>query len=214
MANSWHKFTIFLIFCFSFAGLLSGCGDIEAELSSLVISPPSATVGVNQSQAFTVVGKDSLGMIVQVNPTWSVEGAIGTITANGLFKARSSTGEGYVAASYSGKSSRARVTVTDKCWVAGRVRGERDTSGAENILVYLGGTALSKRTDSTGNYSISNVPAGTYDVYAQDDRANPIYQTGTYEGQAVSSGETITVDFFLTVLPGIPDIPTTTIPVF
>ena len=186
--------------------LLSSCGDLETELASLTINPASATVGISQAQNFTVVAKDSAGFIVQVSSTWSVSGGIGSINANGLFTANSSTGEGSVVATYGSITDSAAVTITDKCWIEGKVKGDEDSGGVYNILVTAREASRSDRTDANGDYSISNLPAGTYEVYVEDKRTNPIYLSSTYE-VTVASGETGTQNFFLYARSDRPEFP-------
>lgn len=180
---------------------LIGCGDIDAELASLTISPSSDTIGINQSQLFTVSGKDSLGFIVEVTPAWSVTGGIGAITSTGLFTAGSSTGVGSVVASYGGKSASASVTVTDKGWIGGRVI---DSKGllVPSLKVYLSGTSLLDFTDSNGDYSISNVSAGTYEVWTTE---TDVYRAASKEA-TVGSGETVTVNFTILYFTDPPDL--------
>ncbi len=179
---------------------LSGCGDIEGELASLTISPSSITLGINKSQLFIVSGKDSYDFIVDVNPTWRVTGDIGTITSDGLFTADPTSGEGYVVASYEGKSASASVTVTDKGWVGGRVS---DSQGARvpNLEVYLKGANLSDYTDSSGDYSISDVTVGTYEVWTEETDA---YREASKE-VSVTSGETEIVNFTILFFTDPPD---------
>ncbi|MBU0672115.1 MAG: carboxypeptidase regulatory-like domain-containing protein [Candidatus Margulisbacteria bacterium] len=191
--------------------VIFGCGDISSGVSSLTISPSPVTVGINQPQAFTVLGINSLGQIVSVTPTWSVTGSIGTVNSNGVFIAGAATGSGTVVATYDDKSASASITVTDKCWVEGKITGELDAGGVQSILVSVSGTSYSDRSDSNGNYSISNVPAGTYHVYTEEN--NQIYQSVSSE-VTVTAGQTKTQNFYLTVRPGVPIPSTTTIPDF
>ena len=206
-------FPKFLILNFAFLIFLCGCGDLESELASLTVSPANPTIGVNQSQLFSVTARDTLGFIVYVSPSWTTSGGIGNITSSGLFTASSNTGEGTVTAAYGTKTANTQVTITDKGWIEGRVTGTEDTGGVINISVALLGTGKSDLTDSSGNYSISGVSAGTYNVQADDNRANPVYQSSTQE-VTVASGETATVLFFLTVRSGYTPVPTTTLPGF
>ncbi|MFC1540709.1 carboxypeptidase regulatory-like domain-containing protein [Candidatus Margulisiibacteriota bacterium] len=211
MANSLSKLLkiIPLFLCFALVNFLSGCGDLTSELSSLTVSPSSATVGINQSQLFTVVARDSLGFIITVEPAWSVSGGGGSISPSGLFTAGGSTGSGTVTATYGQTSATASVTITDKCWVVGRVTGERDPAGVVDIVVSLDGPSLDDRTDSGGYYSISGITAGTHWVYTQTD--HQIYQSASTE-VTISAGQTSTTNFFLIVREGLPDVPTTTFP--
>ncbi|MFC1571120.1 carboxypeptidase-like regulatory domain-containing protein [Candidatus Margulisiibacteriota bacterium] len=199
-----------LLSCLLLVIALSGCGDLEEDaLSSLTVLPSSATVGMSQTKLFSVVGHDSSGIITSVSPSWSVTGGIGIISSTGLFTAGSSTGQGTVVAVYGGKTDSSTVTITDKSWIAGKITGERDAAGVQNVTVSLRGTSYSDTTDSGGDYSVANITAGTYEVYTQEN--HQIYLMSSEE-VTVASGETKTVNFYLLVRPGIPEIPTTTLP--
>jgi hypothetical protein len=189
---------------------LVGCGDITSEVASITINPSSATVGVNKPYFFTAIGKDSLGKIVEVSPTWSVEGNIGTIESTGLFTAGSVEGSGYVVAisgSFSGNSS---VSITTKGWLGGIIRTP-EGGFAEGIIVYLAQLpAFLDDVNSKGQYLIEAIPAGTYEART---RATTIYQVSSYE-VTIGSGETVTWSTTLVTIPGTPTIPTTTFPAF
>ena len=190
---------------------LPSCGDLETTLSSLAVSPSSSTVGISQSKSFTIVAYDSNGLVTSATPSWSVTGGIGSISSNGLFIAGSSAGTGTVVATSGGVSGSATITITDKCWVEGKVTGARDSGGVENILVSIDGTSLTDRTDSDGDYSVAGITAGTYWVKTQAD--HQIYTSISSEA-TLTAGETETVNFYLTVRDGIGSIPTTTLPTF
>lgn len=198
----------FVIFNLSFLIFLVGCGDLEGSVTGLTITPSSSTVGLNQSQSFAASGTDAYGIAVLVSPTWSVTGGVGTISSNGFFTAGASAGSGGVVGSYDGVSASAAITVTDTCWVSGTVTGARDAGGVQNIVVALRNTSYSDSTNSSGNYSISGIPAGSYEVYTAE---TAIYQVASYE-VTLTSGETETKNFTLIVKPGIPEIPTTSLP--
>lgn len=207
MANLWPKWLVILS-CFLFISL-SGCGDIDSELASLTISPSSATIGINQSQLFTVIGKDSYGLVVQVDPTWSVTGGIGNIASSGLFAADSTSGEGTVVASYGEKSASASVAVTENGWLEGRI--ENSVYGhAPGIRVELKDTSLFDFSESDGRYSISNIPPGTYEARTRETQ---IYQVASKE-VTIDGGETEIWDIFLDTQPGFSPFPTTTLPTF
>lgn len=98
-----------------------GCGDLpeeEAEagktLSSISVSPDSATLEIGGTQAFTVAAHYSNGTISLPTASWSVSGGIGTITSSGSSATFTATaeGSGTVEASYDGKSDTASVTVS------------------------------------------------------------------------------------------------------
>ncbi len=97
-----------------------GCGDIPEEeiagatLSSISISPSSATLEVGDTQLFTVTAHYSNATTTSPQADWSVTGDIGTITSpgsTGLFTA-TAEGSGTVTASYNGESDTASVSVS------------------------------------------------------------------------------------------------------
>jgi len=210
MAKFLHRIILFsfVIGNLSFVILAAGgCGD-NSVVMSLSISPTSATVGINQYYSFYAIAKNSGGIIVSSSPTWSVEGGIGSITSTGLFKAVGAAGTGNIIAAVDSISAKAAVTITEKAWLAGNVSCPV-TGRVPGIKVYLEGheSALNAFSDSKGVYSISNIPAGTYEARTL---ATNYYQAASYE-VTISSGETKTWDITLDTQPGTPVIPTTTI---
>src|SRR3989339_45939 len=132
-------FISFVIFNLSFVIFLAGCGDITAELFSIAVSPNLPQVGVNQYKYFDARGTDQNGNIVAISPApvWSVSNTIGTINpTTGIFTAGSRAGTGYVIATAGSIAGQTLVTVTEKCWLQGRVT---DTSLArvQGMRVYL-----------------------------------------------------------------------------
>jgi hypothetical protein len=90
---------------------ISGGGQ---TLTSISVSPSSASVAVNGTQQFTATAKDQFGNDMSPQPsfTWTVSGG-GTINSNGLFTAGSTAGGPYtVTAASGGVSGTASVTVT------------------------------------------------------------------------------------------------------
>jgi len=194
MANSL-KYLLVIVSCIlAITALAAGCGDIEGELSSLTVSPASVTVGVNKSQFFSVIGKDSVGKIVSVTPTWSADSGIGTINSNGVFTAGVNEGTGKVSATNGTLTAEATVTVTTKGWISGRVIDQL-SHRVQGINVLLQSTSYEGTTDINGLYAISSVPAGTYSITTDDPSLT--YQPITPESVPVASGETTNLDFVL-----------------
>lgn len=211
MANLPAKPLICLVIvsCFLFIFPL-GCGDLDTELSSLIISPPSAAIGINQSRVFAVIAKDSLGFIVEIDPTWSLTGGIGSIGTTGLFTASSSAGSGTVVATYGETSASSTVTVTENGWLEGLIQSS-SFGTQSSIKVYLNeAPTLSGLSDNDGRYSISNIPAGTYDARTE---ATNLFKESSME-VTIGKGETTTWDILLDTQPGAPVVPTTTLFVF
>lgn len=187
-----------------------GCGEISGQLASLTVSPSTATVGITKELAFSVVGKNSVGNIISVTPIWTVEGGVGTITTTGIFIAGTAEGTGSVVASAETYSAKSTVTVTVKGWLEGTVISP-DAGKVQGVNVYLKNhTDLSSYSDAEGKYSISSIPAGTYESWTTETQR---YSAASHE-VTVASGETVTWDFNLTLKPGAPTVPTTTLPSF
>ncbi|MBN2058153.1 MAG: hypothetical protein JW782_05110 [Candidatus Saganbacteria bacterium] len=210
MANSSFRSTlVFYLFAIAVSAfLLFGCGDISSTSSSITISPSSATVGVNQSKVFTAIVRNSLGQIVSSDPSWSA--TIGSISTTGLFSAGNTAGTGQITATCDGKSDAATVTVTEHGWIEGIAQSNQGV--AQGIKIYLRESpSLLDYTDSSGKYSLADVPAGTYWVVSE---VTATFQSTSLE-VTLSRGQTTTGNnLYLPLQPGIPDVPTTTLPEF
>jgi hypothetical protein len=154
----------FVFWILTFGFLLSGCGDINGEVSTLSVSPATATVGINQSYSFFIVAKNSVGQDVAITPTWSVTGSIGSITSNGFFTAGATDATGEVVAAYNALTAVSAVTITTKGWLSGTIKDEGGNlmSGLKVWLNELPNYA--DFTIASGKYSISLIPPGTYEV--------------------------------------------------
>ena len=207
--TAWLFGKLAIVFCLVIVSwllviLANGCGDVTSEVTSISISPSTAKIGINKTALFQVIAKDNSGKIVLVTPTWSITGNIGTISSTGLLYASSLEGSGKVKAIANGLSAEASVTVTAKGWVVGLVLDEIGNK-VQGLNVYLQGAGLSDYTDSKGNYSISDVPAGDYMVYTSQ---TAVYKPSSQE-VIVGSGETTRSDF---VIYYFSRPPTTTLP--
>ena len=97
----------------------SGLGSIlvetaPPELTSIAVSPSSATVLTGGTQRFTAAGADQYGQpYTLTGVSWSVDPAAGTINTSGLFTAGATSGGPYTVRATSGSvSGTAYVTVT------------------------------------------------------------------------------------------------------
>jgi len=188
--KKWSFLALALVF-------LSSCGDI-AEVTSIEVSPSSATVGINKAYAFTAVGRNSAGFLVSIIPTWSTDAAIGSITSTGLFTASSVSSEGKVTATSGAISGTASVTITTNGWLTGNVT---DTNGSLVVgtMVYLkeNSTLYNGQTNNSGDYLISNIPPGTYEARID---ANGRTQSSAVSAEVtIHEGATETQDFIVTV---------------
>jgi hypothetical protein len=103
------------ISAFAFAGLFTAaCGDASGPemLSTLTISPTTATVAVNGTVQFSVAGTRTGSDVTTLKGSvWSVTGG-GTVSQTGLFTAGSTPGTSTVTVTCGGLASVATVTVT------------------------------------------------------------------------------------------------------
>ena len=89
----------------------SGSGQSAQIISSIEISPESATLTVGDSAQFTAVVTDTAGATIDTTVTWSVSGGIGSVSESGNFTAETA-GSGFVTAQVGSVSDSVAVTVT------------------------------------------------------------------------------------------------------
>ena len=112
-------------------------------LTSIVVSPASASVSVGQSQSFSAAGFDQFGNPMAATFSWSVSGG-GTIDSQGVFSATTVGGPFTVTAQSGALSATAQVTVT--------------TSTVTNVA--LGKTAVASSVEASG-FEAANVVDGS-----------------------------------------------------
>jgi len=106
--------------------------------------------------------------------------------------AGASAGSGTVSASAEGLTATATVTITSNGWITGIVSSSTGQL-LSGVQVLIQGTALETYSTSGGNYSISNVPAGTYRVYTSSSYYNSASSEAT-----LAAGESKIVNLVLT----------------
>jgi hypothetical protein len=98
------------------AGLSTTSGvtvTVSPTLTSIVVSPGSASISTGASQPFTAQARDQFGNALEVQPafTWSLVSGGGSISAAGLYQAPATTGSAAVRAASGGVSGTATVTI-------------------------------------------------------------------------------------------------------
>jgi glucuronoarabinoxylan endo-1,4-beta-xylanase len=85
---------------------------VNQTLTSITLSPASASMAISATQQFTATGFDQFAIILSTQPafTWSVSG-VGTITASGLYSAGTSSGTATITVASGSVSRTASVTV-------------------------------------------------------------------------------------------------------
>lgn len=88
---------------------------ISGALDRIVISPDGAVIPINESRAFTAEGRDRFNNPVYVNPAWSVDGGIGSVSpsvgSSTTFTA-THVGVGVLVAAYNNLSNSVSITVS------------------------------------------------------------------------------------------------------
>jgi hypothetical protein len=198
MAN-WRSKYFLLVLSFGLLVIgLIGCGADSGVADRVVVSPTTVLVGQQQKQQFYATVYNASNQVLTKVITWSVTGGIGTIDASGLLYAGSSLVSGTVVAQADSLSGSANVTVTDRGTVSGRITDIEGNRCASITVTLNNLSTLSATSNLSGDYSVSGVPAGTYEVKT---RANLNYISAITSEVKVTEGATRIVN--LTLIPRI-----------
>lgn len=88
---------------------------VEQILSSITLSPGSASLNLNGAQQFSATAHDQFGVAMASQPsfTWSIASGVGSIDSTGLYSAGASEGSATVQATSASVNGTASVTVTN-----------------------------------------------------------------------------------------------------
>ena len=167
-------------------------------LTSIAVSPASASVATGGTQQFTAVAKDQNGAALSSQPnfTWSVvSGGVGSISTAGLYSAGSSAGSATVTATSGSVSGTAAVTVTAAS------PGVTDlavyTTGSGRVTLYW--TALANAI----GYNIYRGTSSSGEDYAHPLNGSTPVNTVSYPGSPMDiysdTGLTDGTEYFYTV---------------
>ncbi|MBI5699198.1 carboxypeptidase regulatory-like domain-containing protein [Candidatus Saganbacteria bacterium] len=181
MASSPLKYGLVFVSCLLVIGL-GGCGS-TGQVARVTVSPATATVGAQQTQQFFAAAYDSAGNALARSFTWSVTGSVGTIDAtSGLFYAGTSFGSGSVSAAADNISGSSTISVANNGTLTG-ILSDADSNTIANLQVALTQMpTFSATSNASGQYTIFNIPAGTYEVTTQ---ATVTYLPSTAEARIV-----------------------------
>jgi len=161
---------------------------VNQTLTTVSVTPASASVATGGTQQFTATGKDQFGtnMATQPTYTWTVTGG-GTINSSGLFTAGATAGGPYtVTAASGGKSGMASVTVVS----AGTATW--DGGGADNnwsTAANWSGDVLPASSQAVV-FNATSVKNCTIDV---DATVASVQVTSAYTGTITGGAVTVTV---------------------
>ena len=77
------------------SGSVAGTASVTVTagaLSSITVTPPSASLEIGAQQNYTAIGHDSHGNVVAISPAWSVVTGGGSISESGVFTAGTAAG--------------------------------------------------------------------------------------------------------------------------
>ncbi len=170
---------------------LAACGGGGApSISTIDVTPATASKQVGQTQQFTAVAKDASGNVISgVTFTWSSSDPnIATVNNSGLATAVAA-GTATITATAGGKSGSATFNVTPMPTYT--VGGEVRYLNGSGLVLALG--SQTKTISSNGSFTFDTpVPNGTYSVSVQTQPTNPP-QTCTVAPSSVTvSGANVT----------------------
>ena len=137
-------------------------------LTSVVVTPSSATLRVGEQEDFTAEGRDQYGQPMAIVADWSVTGGVGSVSpasGSGTTFTAEAAGEGTVEATCSSITGSTSVTVTQKITLSGTIEdSETDTPvpGAE-VRAYREDRTLAAVAfcDASGSWSMQpEIPLG------------------------------------------------------
>ncbi|MGH8122850.1 MAG: PKD domain-containing protein [Rudaea sp.] len=150
-------------------------------LTTIKVSPASASVQTGGTQQFTATGLDQFGQPVSPQPTftWSVSGG-GSISASGLFTAGATAGGPFtVTATSGGVSGTASVTVT---------------SVPSDFSLSVSPTSQSVKRGNTATYTVTIAPANGFNgSVTLSLTGQPSGSTVTFTPNPATSTSTLTV---------------------
>lgn len=192
----------------TFAGM--GCGGVSSStsggtktLSSVAVSPQTASVQSGQTQQFTATAKYSDGSTADVSSTaaWTVNsGSIASVSNTGLVTAKAE-GSVTVSASFNGMTGSAALTVQS---TTKTVNSVSVTPGSATIAVgatqqftatatYSDGTTSAVTSGVTWSSSASSVATISASGLATAASAGQATVTATYQGKSGSAKVTATI---------------------
>ena len=145
---------------------------VDSTLTSIAVSPSSASLNRDGTQLFTATGDDQFGNALTIPPifTWSVDsGGVGSVDALGLYSAGTTTGTAVVRATSGAVSGTANVTVANATptVVLAASAIPNPVTGTTTALSVLG-TDDDAGLDLTYTWSATSSPAGSDPTFSSN----------------------------------------------
>lgn len=165
--------------------------DVPAP-TAIALTPANPSVVVGNALQFAA----QVSPASQVKPSFSVQGDIGTINAEGIFAA-TKVGTGQVVASAGSVSDSTTVVVTSPVPTTGTVTGTvRDSTDLPLSEATVSGSGKSATTGGDGQYTLDGLTPGTVTLTA----SKAGFSTAT-QSAVVTAGQVTALDWRLTPTP-------------
>jgi hypothetical protein len=165
---------------------------VNQTLTSIAVSPASATVALSATQQFTASARDQFGNALTAQPsfTWSANGG-GNVNSSGLFTAGTSAGGPFTVSAATGSiGGSASVTVSSGATTVYRINcGGNAVSPFSADQFFSGGTTRTV-TNSIATSGVTN--AAPQGVYQSERYGNATY---TLPGLVASASYTVRLHF-------------------
>jgi outer membrane protein assembly factor BamB len=189
------------------------CGSVSTEipisvipgaLDSLVITPSSAALTVDETVQFAVSGFDAYGNAVSgLTIEYSVSGDIGSINGTGMFTAGTSTGTGGVIATSGGLAVQTFVTIGPGQLDRIAVVSKSSVTVSAGSVVILSATGYDAHGNEIAGLTFS-WGADNGSVTLMDGTSEIVYQAGTSVGSrtVTAANGSVVGSLDLSVVPG------------
>jgi len=191
---------------------------VNATLTTVMVTPTTATVQVGQTQAFSAAGQDQFNQSMTISPAWTVSGG-GSISSAGLFTAGSTAGGPFtVTATSNGRSGTASVSVTAAPNAAPTVATPANASpnpvtgttvnlsalgaddGGVNTLTYTWATTGASPAGVTFSANNTNASRNTTATFTQSGAYSFLVTIRDAPGLTVTSSVNVAVDATVTTI--------------
>lgn len=176
---------------------------VEQTLTSVAVSPSSATLNLNQDELFTATGSDQFGQAMTVPPlfTWSVDsggvGSIALVSLLGAYSAGNTPGTATIRATSGSVSGTASVIVDDAAptVILPASATPNPVTGTNTLLSVLA-TDVGGTGNLTYTWAATSSPTGSHPVFSDNG-------TGTADDSTVTFDVAGNYTFTVTISDGI-----------
>ena len=170
---------------------------VQQALTSISLSPPSASLNENGTQQFTATGKDQFGDVMASQPsfTWTEPSGVGSIDSSGLYTAPYGTGTATIQASSGGVNGTASITVNNAAPTIATHAAATPSpvTGLTTVLSVLGADDGGE-TNLTYTWAVTASPASSNPTFSASNGSNAGKSTTVTFDEAGSYTFQVTID--------------------